>query len=83
MEKRFKAQGVRLVTNETHEDIHVSGHGALRDMEELIKLVNPEHIIPSHGDLRLTQPLSKLTSKMGYKLNKQVHMMENGKKLKI
>ncbi len=78
METKLKDKGARIFT-----DAHVSGHGSIEDMRELIKLVNPEHIIPSHGHLRLVQPLTTLAEQIGYKLHKEVHLMKNGDELKI
>lgn len=78
MEAKLKEKGIRIFT-----EAHVSGHGSIEDMRELIKLVNPQHIIPSHGDLRLVQPLTNLTEKIGYKLHKEVHLMKNSDELTI
>ena len=78
METKLKDKGVRIFT-----DAHVSGHGSIEDMRELIKLVNPEHIIPSHGHMKLVQPLTVLTEQLGFKLGKEVHLMQNGDELKI
>lgn len=78
IERKFKEKGVRIFS-----DVHVSGHGAIEDMRELIKLVNPEHVIPSHGNLSLVQPLTVLAEKMGYKMHKEVHLMKNGEELTI
>ncbi len=73
LEKRLKRQGVRIFDN-----VHVSGHGGREDIRDLIRLVNPEHIIPSHGDLKKQSAAAALAQEMGYKLNKNVHLMENG-----
>ncbi|MDP4012330.1 MAG: MBL fold metallo-hydrolase RNA specificity domain-containing protein [Candidatus Nanoarchaeia archaeon] len=83
MEKAFKQQGVRVVTSATNPNVHVSGHGSLKDMEELIKMVNPENIIPSHGDLKKTEPLTKLTDKLGYRVGKELHLIENQTKIEL
>ena len=47
-------------------------------MRDLIKLTNPEHIIPSHGDIKKRTAGAKLAEEMGYKLNKNIHLMQNG-----
>ncbi len=73
LEKRLKKQGVRIFDN-----VHVSGHGGREDIRDLIRLVNPEHVIPSHGDLKKQSATAALAQEMGYKLNKTVHLMENG-----
>ena len=76
LEKKLRNHGVRL-----YKDIHVSGHGAREDIRDLINMVDPEHIIPSHGPKKLTQPAEELANEMGFKSGKSVHMMKNGKTL--
>jgi len=74
LENRLRKFQVRIFDN-----VHVSGHGGREDLRDLIKLINPEHVIPSHGDLSKTEAGAKLAEEMGYKLNKTVHLMNNGK----
>jgi ribonuclease J len=78
MEKRFKKDGVRIF-----DDVHVSGHGGREDARDLINLLSPEHIIPSHGGSDKTMPMMELCKEMGYKVGKTCHLMENSKKLVI
>ncbi len=78
MDKRFRKTGVRIFDN-----IHVSGHGGREDLRDLISLISPEHIIPSHGSTEQISPLIELTSELGYKKDKQVHLMRNGQKLEL
>ena len=76
LNKRLKKHNVRIFDN-----IHVSGHGGREDIRDLIRLLNPEHIIPSHGDLKKQSGTLDLAQEMGYKLNKTVHSMQNGQAL--
>ena len=78
MEKRLKKQGVRIFDN-----VHVSGHGGREDLRDLIRLTNPEHVIPSHGDLRKLTAGAELAQEMGYRLNKTVHIVQNGQVLEL
>ena len=56
LEKRLKKYKVRIFDN-----VHVSGHGGREDLRDLIKLTQPEHVIPSHGDYpKLKAGLQKL-----------------------
>ena len=73
LEKRLRKYKVRIFDN-----VHVSGHGGREDLRDLIKLTNPEHIIPSHGDIKKRTAGAKLAEEMGYKLNKNIHLMQNG-----
>ncbi|MDO8509285.1 MAG: MBL fold metallo-hydrolase RNA specificity domain-containing protein [Nanoarchaeota archaeon] len=78
LERRLKKYKVRIFDN-----VHVSGHGGREDLRDLIKLTNPEHVIPSHGDLKKTSAGAKLAEEMGYKLNKNVHLVQNGQVINI
>lgn len=63
--------------------LHNSGHGGREDLRDLIKLTNPEHVIPSHGDLKKTRAGARLAEEMGYRMNKTVHLMENSQCLNL
>jgi len=78
LEKRLKKHQTRIFDN-----VHVSGHGGREDLRDLIKLTNPEHVIPSHGDLKKLTAGAALAVEIGYKLNKTVHLMQNGQALEI
>lgn len=78
LEEKLKGFGVRIF-----KEIHVSGHAAREDLRDLINLVKPQHIIPAHGELKMTSALSDLASEMGYDLGENVHVMMDGQKLKI
>jgi len=72
LEKRLRKHRVRIFDN-----VHISGHGGKEDLRDLIKLTNPEHVIPSHGDLKKTTAGAKLAEELGYKMNKTVHLVQN------
>ncbi len=76
--KRLKKHQVRIF-----DKVHVSGHGGKEDIRDLIKLTNPQHIIPSHGDLRKREAGAKLAQEMGYKMNKTVHLLDNWKSVEL
>lgn len=76
LENKLKKYHVRIF-----DKIHVSGHGGKEDIRHVIKLVNPEHFIPSHGDVNTLQSGVNLAEEMGYKLGVNTHIMSNGKKL--
>ena len=46
-------------------------------------MVNPEHVIPAHGDKQKLENLADLAVEMGYKHGKTVHVMHDGQKLKL
>ncbi len=78
MDKRLRKLGVRLF-----DEVHVSGHGGREDLRDLISIVNPENIIPSHGSTQQLTPMIELAREMGYKAGKECHLMQDGQKLRL
>ncbi|MEK6855978.1 MAG: RNase J family beta-CASP ribonuclease [Nanoarchaeota archaeon] len=78
MEERLRKKQVRIFDN-----VHVSGHGGREDLRELIRILKPEHVIPSHGDLRKLEAGAALAVEEGYKMNKTVHLVNNGTILEL
>ena len=64
-------------------DAHVSGHGAREDLRDIINIVKPRHVIPSHGEPEKTLPMMELLREMGYKKHKTAHLMQDGRYLKL
>jgi len=78
LEHVLKEQHVRIF-----KDIHVSGHASLEDHRDVLQLLKPQHIIPSHGPREIVQGMETLAVSMGYQKGKTVHVMKNGEILKI
>lgn len=78
LEKRLKKKGVRIFG-----DAHVSGHAAREDLRDFITMTQPQHIIPAHGDLSKLTPMAELASELGYKLGKDVHIMQDKQKITL
>jgi ribonuclease J len=76
LERNLRSKGVRIF-----RDIHVSGHAAREDHRDLIELVKPKHIIPSHAGHDKANNLADLAEEMGYQRGKSIHLMENGKRI--
>src|SRR3989339_527963 len=78
MESRLKKAKPRIF-----RDAHVSGHAGREDLRDIMQIVNPQHVIPSHGGFDKTEPMVNLTKELGYKLHKTCHLMEDGGILKL
>lgn len=78
LETKLKKHHVRIFDN-----VHVSGHGGREDLRDLLKLTKPENVIPSHGDTEKLKAGARLAVEMGYKLNKNVHVLFNEHKLTL
>lgn len=44
LEKKMKKLGLKII-----KDVHASGHASLKDHEKILKILNPEYIIPAHA----------------------------------
>ena len=73
LEIRLKKYRARIFDN-----VHVSGHGGREDLRDLIRILNPEHVIPSHGELKKLEAGASLAEEVGYKKGKTVHILSNG-----
>ena len=78
METKLKMQGARLFKGN-----HVSGHAAKEDHRDLIKLLQPEMIIPCHGDLRMLASYAELAEDEGYALNRDLFLVRNGQIVRL
>jgi len=76
MEEKLKKMGVRMF-----KDIHVSGHSSREDLREMIQMIKPKNIFPTHGEPAMTNAFNSLATEMGYKLNKNLHPMTNGQRI--
>jgi ribonuclease J len=78
VETRAKMCGVRIF-----DELHVSGHAYKEDHYEFLHLLNPQHVIPSHGDIGMTGDYAKFSEEIGYTLGNDVHILRNGKRVLI
>ncbi|MFH1073250.1 MAG: MBL fold metallo-hydrolase RNA specificity domain-containing protein [Nanoarchaeota archaeon] len=77
LEAELKKQHVRIFS-----DIHVSGHASREDHRDLINLVQPEHIIPTHGQLPMLEGLKDLAMEMGWRENR-IHLLNNNERIRV
>lgn len=78
LEKKLREKGTRIFT-----DVHVSGHCAREDLRDLIEMLQPQHIIPAHGEMPKLVSLVELATELGYKLGKDVHLLQDGQQLNL
>ncbi len=75
LEERLKRKKAHII-----KDVHVSGHAKAEDHRMLIKMLNPENIIPNHGDIIKKAAYYKIVENMGYSLGKNVFFIEDGQR---
>ncbi|NPV63527.1 MAG: RNase J family beta-CASP ribonuclease [Methanotrichaceae archaeon] len=76
METKLKMRGARI-----YDNVHVSGHACREDHWELLRMINPEHVIPSHGNLITHGHYLRIAEETGYSLGSNIHLIRNGQEL--
>ncbi len=76
LDAKLKKRGIRMFNN-----VHVSGHAGREDLRDFINMVNPEHIIPAHGEHAKTAPMVELGEELGYKDKKNIHLINDKQRL--
>jgi ribonuclease J len=46
-------------------------------------MLQPQHIIPAHADMKMTAGYAEFAGDLGYTSDKDVHLMRNGQRLRI
>ena len=59
--------GGEVIYQDIHSNVHVSGHGSQEDLKKLMKMVNPDFIIPIGGNFRHMVAYQKLAIREGFK----------------
>jgi ribonuclease J len=78
IERKLKSKHIRIF-----KDVHVSGHAAREDQRDMLKILRPEHYIPTHGTIEKIASAISMASEEGYILGKNAHMLQNGQRLEI
>jgi ribonuclease J len=78
LEQHLRKHKVRIIRG-----AHVSGHGAREDHWEMLNMLRPEHIVPSHGDIKAQATFMGLAIDHGYDAEKQLHMSSNGTSMRL
>ncbi|MCB9358412.1 RNase J family beta-CASP ribonuclease [Candidatus Woesearchaeota archaeon] len=77
IEEKLTSLGVRIF-----KDIHVSGHAAREDHRDMIEMLKPKHIVPSHSEPDRMAALADLAYDLGYH-ERFIHLLKNGSILKF
>jgi ribonuclease J len=75
---KLKMRGGRI-----YDNVHVSGHACQEDHWELLRTIQPEHVIPSHGNLNSHGSYLMMAEETGYSLGSNFHLVRNGQELLI
>ena len=75
LETELKRLGIHVLV-----DVHQSGHGAQEELKELIEMVRPGHVIPSHGDEASKKGLAEMAKRIGY-ADDAIHVAKDGDRI--
>ncbi|MEA3229960.1 MAG: RNase J family beta-CASP ribonuclease [archaeon] len=78
VERDLKEQGVRIL-----KDVHVSGHAMREDHRDLLRILNPQKVIPVHGETERLASFASLCEEEGYTIGDTVNIMTDGRYLNI
>ncbi len=76
LETKLKMRGARI-----YDGVHVSGHACKEDHWELLRMINPEHVIPAHGNIVMHSSYIEMAEDTGYVLGDTIHLLRNGEEL--
>lgn len=77
LETKMEGMHLRLF-----KDIHVSGHASREDHRDFLEMLQPAHLLPTHGFLGMQRAFRELAHDMGWDL-RAVHLAKNGDRLEI
>jgi len=76
LETKLRMRGARI-----YDGVHVSGHACKEDHWELLRMINPEHVIPAHGNIVMHSSYIEMAENTGYVLGNTIHLLRNGDEL--
>jgi len=76
LETKLKMKGARI-----YDNVHVSGHAYKEDHWELLRMIQPEQVIPAHGDIVMHSNYMEMAEDAGYVFGENIHIMRNGEEI--
>ncbi|MBI2028111.1 MAG: ribonuclease J [Candidatus Levybacteria bacterium] len=73
-------KGIKVFYSAMGAQFHVSGHGSLDELSQLVHLVKPKNIIPIGGSYRHMFAYRDMTEKLGYKKSDSL-LIEDGQEI--
>ncbi|WP_058366911.1 ribonuclease J [Haloparvum sedimenti] len=77
-ETLLRMQGARIF-----DDIHVSGHLSEEGHYEMLRTLQPQHVIPAHQNMKGLSPYVDLADSQGYELGRDLHVTRNGNTIQL
>ncbi len=78
VETLLRMQGARI-----YDDVHVSGHLSQEGHYEMLRTLEPQHVIPAHQNMKGFSPYVDLADSQGYELGRDLHVTRNGNTIQL
>ncbi len=78
LKRNLYEQGARIM-----EHVHVSGHARREDHRDMLRMLQPQYVIPNHGETERLASFASLAMEEGWKLGDTVKIMSNGGSVEI
>lgn len=75
-------KGVKVFTNTSISEIHTSGHGNREELKLMLRLLNPQYLMPYHGEYRMLKAHAQLGIECGLPVE-NTFVLDNGDVLSI
>jgi ribonuclease J len=79
---KLSKAGVTIIQNTPKKRIHASGHATQTEQQLMFKLINPQYIIPIHGEFKMLRTLKINAQLAGINENNFIQVI-NGQKVKL
>jgi len=78
LETKLRLKGVKMF-----KDVHVSGHAGREDHRLLLRMLQPEYIVPAHGDPDMLAAYAELAAQEGYEINRDLFLTLEGTRIEL
>jgi ribonuclease J len=75
-------RGARVITEDVHPGVHVSGHPSQEELKLMLNLTRPKFLVPVHGEYRHLHYHAQLARQMGIRAE-HIFLLENGDILEV
>jgi ribonuclease J len=79
---KFYKTGMTIIQNTPNQRIHASGHATKQEQQLMFKLINPQYIIPIHGEYKMLRALKNNAIESGINQANVIQVV-NGQKVQL
>jgi ribonuclease J len=79
---KFYRTGMTIIQNTPSYKIHASGHATKQEQQLMFKLINPQYIVPIHGEYKMLKALKNNAVEAGVNAANVIQVV-NGQKIQL